>query len=80
MNYVAGLCSDDWGLWRSVTGNLQKVGKRVESGSYPANDKSGLLAKAASIRDAIDSKDKTLRWKLRSSVGEKVQWYLDVEE
>ena len=78
--YVGELCADDWGLWRSVTGNLGKVAELVERGGYAVVDKPGVLGKLISIRHAIDSRNKTFRWKLRARVGEKVQWYFDVEE
>jgi len=80
LRYIEELCADDWGLWRSVTGNLSKVSELVNQGDYEAIDKAQVLSKLESIRNAIDSREKTLRWKLRARVGEKVQWYFDVEE
>jgi hypothetical protein len=81
ISYIAELCSDDWGLWRSVTDNLRKITELLEAGRCEAViDKPNVLGKLTSIRRLIDTQQKTLRWKLRSQVGEKVQWYLDVEE
>jgi len=80
VNYIAELCSDDWGLWKSVTDNLIKVRKLVDYDNYTSVRKPELLAKVASILDGIASRDKTFRWKLRSQVGEKLKWYMEVEE
>lgn len=81
LSHIAELCSDDWGLWRSVTYNLSKVANLLKDGGYETVvDKPKSLEKLASIRHVIDTKQKTLRWKLRSQVGERVQWYFDVEE
>lgn len=80
LKYIGELCADDWGLWRSVTGNLSKIAELIAHGNYEAIDKPQVLSKIISIRNAIDSTDKTLRWKLRARVGENIQWYLDVEE
>ena len=80
LRYIGELCADDWGLWRSVTGNLSKVAELLERGGYEAIDKAQVLSKLISIRTAIDSTEKTFRWKLRARVGEKVQWYFNVEE
>ena len=30
MDRVARLCADDWGLWRTLTQNLEKVGRTRE--------------------------------------------------
>jgi len=78
--YIADICADDWGLWRSVTGNVDKISEWLQQGDYIAIDRTDVIRKLTSIRQAIDSKGKTFPWKLRASVGEKVQWYFDVEE
>jgi hypothetical protein len=67
LSYIAELCSDDWGLWRSVTYNLSKVANLLKAGGYETVvDEAKSLEKLASIHHAIDTKQKTLRWKLRS--------------
>jgi len=32
------------------------------------------------LRSRIDATPKSMRWKLRSKVGDRVKWYKDVEE
>ena len=79
-NYVAELCSDDWPLWKGVTDSLGKFVKLTQLGKYTIYNNEKLMAKVKTIREAIDFKDKTLRWKLRSHVGVSVKWYFDVED
>ena len=79
IDYIAKLCSDDWGLWKSVTDNLSKVAREIEEDVLIV-EKPDILNKITRIREAIDSAEKTFRWKLRAHVGEKVQWYYTVEE
>ncbi|MGA3297524.1 MAG: hypothetical protein ABSD41_08730 [Candidatus Bathyarchaeia archaeon] len=53
----------------------------MEVGGYEAViEKTKVLGDLASIRHIIDTTQKPLRWKLRSQVGEKIQWYFDVTE
>jgi hypothetical protein len=72
--YVAGLCADDWGLWRTVTYSLDRVREYVESNDLPI-DESEVLSRLDALRSEIDDHPKSLRWKLRSIVGEHKQWY-----
>jgi hypothetical protein len=80
-SYVCGLCARDWGLWRTVTGNLQKVGALLPTYSaLSEDDKSDVSSKLRELSGAIDSAQKTLAWKLRARVGESRKWYNEVED
>ncbi len=81
IKYIAGLCGNDWGLWRTITMNLDKVCLLAQE--YPQltpeqKEKIDLQVKAA--LDRIEREPKTLAWRLRSRVGERVKWYRDVDE
>jgi hypothetical protein len=74
---------EDWGWWRTVTGNLDRIT------ALPASDLARLappspphdpVAQAARLRTAADETSKSLRWKLRAKVGDRVQWYKLPEE
>jgi len=78
---VCGLLANDWGFWRTVTGNLQIVEEFLER--YPQltdDDRQVVRARLHEIQARIDASPKTNRWKLRSRVGERLKWYKDVEE
>jgi hypothetical protein len=79
---VAELCSRDWGLWRTVTGNLASLSERLErerDGLMPAARE--LLAERLSeVGLAISKAKKTRRWTLRSRIGDRVRWYEQPEE
>ena len=72
--YVADRCAGDWGLWRTVTYSLDRVEEYVEDEDLPV-DEDELAARIETLRTAIDDRSKSLRWKLRSIVGEHKQWY-----
>jgi hypothetical protein len=70
--YVAGLLARDWGFHHTATVNLV----RLRAGG-------GLAAPAARVEallTAIELAPKTLRWRARARLGERVQWWRDVEE
>jgi len=81
LELVTGLTSRDWGLWRTVTGNLTIVGEHLLS--YPqlnADDRRIVAKRLQELRLAIDDAPKTLGWRLRAALGERLKWYEDVEE
>ena len=78
---VAGLCCADWGLWRTTTMNLQKV--RQLGCGYPqlaAADRQLLAARVEQLLAHLDSAPKTIGWRVRSKLGDRVKWYKDVDE
>ena len=74
--------SGDWGWWRTVTGNLDKLpGLLAEDPALaPAQPRFDPLAQAKQLRDVADTVPKSLKWKLRSNIGDKVRWYELPEE
>jgi len=70
VNYISRVLSDDWGFWKTATGNLtQLIDQGPDDAADPARD----------LREAIDAAPKTVKWKVRSKVGERVQWWQDVD-
>lgn len=81
MGRVAGLCAADWGLWRTVTMNLGKVGILAQGYSQLETDEKGRVVQQIEAALArIDAEPKPLAWRLRARVGDRVKWYKDVEE
>jgi hypothetical protein len=78
---VAGLCSNDWGLWRTTTMNLDKVRQLAQNYEQLTSEQKGRIdsqVKAALAR--INQEPKSLAWRLRARVGDRVKWYKDVDE
>ncbi len=84
VDYMADLCSQNWGLYKSVTYSLQKVKQLIEGPDTPIQctgmEANELGRKLDAIRETLISKKKGVRWKARSLVGERVKWYQDVEQ
>ena len=78
---IAELCSTDWGLWRTTTMNLDKV-RQLAHGYKELKDehKAHIEAQVAAALERIEQEPKSLAWRLRSRVGDRVKWYKDVDE
>jgi hypothetical protein len=74
---VAELCCDDWGLWRTITRNLESVGGHLES--YDV-DRDLVSTRLAVLQERIEAAPKSRGWKLRDKVGERKRWYELPEE
>jgi hypothetical protein len=82
----ARLCTivcQDWGWWRTVSGNLDRIT------SLPPEDQRRLIPpgapfdpveQAGRLRREAEETPKSLKWRLRSKIGERVQWYKLPEE
>jgi hypothetical protein len=73
-DYVAELCSGDWGLCKTVTMSLDRVDEYVRNNELPLEERR-IASRVEELQGAIDDQPKTVRWKLRSLIGERKQWY-----
>lgn len=78
---VAELCAKDWGLWRTATMNLQKLTDlRNHYDWLTDQDREIIDQRIGQILNVIEETRKSISWKVRSVVGDRVQWYQDVSE
>jgi len=78
---VAQLCAKDWGLWRTMTMNLDKVKRLAVGYEQLTNDnKSDVSAQVDKILARLEAEPKSMQWRLRDRVGDRVKWYKDVDE
>jgi hypothetical protein len=78
---TAELCAREWGLWRTVTMNLDKVKQLTQR--YPQLDesqKSHVTDQVENILARLNDEPKPLAWRIRDRVGDRVKWYKDVDE
>ena len=81
MGRVAALCAADWGLWRTVTMNLGKVGLLAQGyAQLDVEHKGHITRQIKGALARIEAEPKALAWRLRARVGDRVKWYKDVEE
>ena len=85
---IVDITSNDWGWWRTVTGNLDKLDQFLATDFKPDDLDLGTgeaihfepSAQIAGLRAAIESAPKSTRWKLRARVGDRLPWYTEPEE
>jgi hypothetical protein len=81
--YISDVLRRDWGFHRTVTTNLDRLCERVGSGEVPglaAAAREVVRERAGALRDLAERAEKTLAWKMRAKVGDRLQWWEDVEE
>jgi hypothetical protein len=85
---ILSFTSNDWGWWRTVTGNLDRLGAYLAADLQPEDLDLGAGRRTRldpgeqirELRAAIDAAPKSTKWKLRARVGEKLVWYQEPEE
>ena len=85
---ITRLTSNDWGWWRTVTGNLDVLVHFIATEITPVDLDIGTgrpvlfdpAAQVSALRAAIDAAPKSTRWGLRARVGDRVKWYEEPEE
>jgi len=81
MTHIAKLCANDWGLWRTTTMNLDKVGKlAIHYPQLEEDHKAQVNAQVRKAMEYIDAEPKSMAWRIRSRVGDRVKWYKEVDE
>lgn len=74
---IASLCAADWGLWRTITANLDAVASHLDR--YDV-DRDRVSSRLARLQERITSEEKSRSWRLRAKVGERKRWYELPEE
>jgi hypothetical protein len=76
------IVAGDWGWWRTTTGNLEKLPKLLANSAdlIPPQARFDPIAQAAQLLDVATSVPKSMKWKLRANVGDRVRWYELPEE
>ena len=77
--YVAGLLARDWGFHHTATANLAALRDGV--GGQPGNGAvAAVRQRVDALLAAIAAAPKSVRWRARARVGERLQWWQDVDD
>jgi len=77
---IAALCADDWGLWRTITANLDRCRGHVGDYELPAEDRARIEASFDQLLERIEAEPKSRGWRRRAKTGDKKIWYELPEE
>lgn len=75
------LWGKDWGLWRTSLGNLERLGPALrEVGRFDEYQLNIIRGQVERLVEHLQQCRKSLSWKMRNRLGDKVKWYNDVED
>lgn len=77
---IGSLCARDWGLWRTVTMNLDRLEQELPDVALEDATAAAVRARVGELRGAIEATPKTGKWKWRAKVGDRKRWYELPEE
>ena len=80
--YIAQLCSQDWGLYKTTSINLKRVEEIVseEKVELTETERGLILKRISEISQTFETMPKSIAWQMRDKVGTRVRWYEEVEE
>jgi hypothetical protein len=76
--YIAQLTSGNWGLYRTIQLSLDRVIERAVA--IPQIGPYVIESQVRTLRAMIETEPKSIKWKLRAQVGDRVTWYELPEE
>jgi hypothetical protein len=82
LRVIRDLVGDDWGWWKTVSLNLERIEAALADGSVPV-PQGGRLDPAAAVQalsETLEQAPKSRRFKLRDRIGERKRWYEIPEE
>jgi hypothetical protein len=82
LRVIRALVGDDWGWWKTISLNLERIRVALDDGSVAVPD-GGRLDPARAVQtlsEALEQAPKSRRWKLRDRIGERKRWYELPEE
>ena len=70
---IAAMCATDWGVYTTFTKSLSALKQWARE--MVGDDQGLVVGRIDSLQSMLDSKPKTLAWRMRSRIGEKARWY-----
>jgi hypothetical protein len=82
LDYIARLCGQDWGLYKTTSINLKRVEDVVGEKDLDLTEaeRDVIRKRISEINKALEAMPKSLAWQMRDKVGTRVRWYEEVEE
>jgi hypothetical protein len=82
---IRALCATEWGWWRTVDDNLRRLLERWPDDAVRSPPDAGLVigtavVRANALRERLASAPKSVAWRMRAIVGDRVRWYELPEE
>jgi hypothetical protein len=77
---IGRLCAEDWGLWRTCKGTIERCVADVDRYALDASARERIVTRLGELWRRIEAEPKTARWRRRNRLGERKRWYQEPEE
>ncbi|MCW2977615.1 MAG: hypothetical protein JWM06_2896 [Actinomycetia bacterium] len=74
-DFIAALTADDWGLWRTVKLNVERIHEQIDSLTLDDGTKGRALERMDTLWERIEREPKSRKWRMRDRVGDRKRWY-----
>lgn len=78
--WIARLLAKDWGLWRTSKNTVDAMHAIIPTIGLPPSDQAIVEDRLRRLWERVERQPKSIRWRSRARVGERVRWYEDPEE
>lgn len=78
--YLARLCGEDWGIYKTFTMKLVTLAAAVETWNLMEAERELVAKRIGQLSAGIERAPKSIAWKMRAAIGERVRWYELPEE
>jgi len=75
LRFITRLCGRDWGWYKTVTLNIDKLLALADDYLEPGQAKDVITGRLRRLKEAIEAAPKSVKWKARALIGERVRWY-----
>lgn len=80
LDYLTKLLASDWGWWRTVTENLERIDRHLAGVGLGETEEALVRARLEALEAAIEGRSKGVKWRARARVGERLPWRDEPEE
>jgi len=78
---IAQVCGSDWGFFRTFSLNIERIEAITASSPYlNVAQRERIASQLARLRQCVGEMPKSLGWRLRSLIGDRLRWYETVDE
>jgi hypothetical protein len=80
VSVIAGVCGREWGMYRTLKLNLERLRGGLDGFELGSEERSRIAGRLEAIDRAIEEVPKSVKWKVRAKVGDRVKWYAEPDE
>lgn len=77
---ILAVTRSDWGFEHTIHRTLATLRQRIGEFELPAEAAATIVGHADELDAALNAAPKSMAWKMRARVGERVKWYEEPEE